>query len=139
VSNRIFVDTLFVVALINQRDQYHQQASELADQFEGHPLLVTDAVLLEIGNALARNYKQEAVAIIEQFFASDEVEIVRLSPQLFEQAFAIYSTYQDKEWSLVDCVSFVVMREAGVSQALTFDRHFIQAGFQALMREVHPS
>ena len=139
MSNRIFVDTLFVVALINQRDQYHQQASELADQFEGHPLLVTDAVLLEIGNALARNYKREAVAIIEQFFASDEVEIVRLSPQLFEQAFAIYSTYQDKEWSLVDCISFVVMREAGVSQALTFDRHFIQAGFQALMREVHSS
>lgn len=55
MSNQIFVDTLFVVALINQRDQYHQQASELADRFEGHPLLVTDAVLLEIGNALSRS------------------------------------------------------------------------------------
>jgi uncharacterized protein len=46
VSNRIFIDTLFVIALINRRDQYHQQALDLAEQFEGHPLLVTDAVLL---------------------------------------------------------------------------------------------
>jgi uncharacterized protein len=45
VRNKIFVDTLFVVALINQRDQYHQQASELADSLETHPLITTDAVL----------------------------------------------------------------------------------------------
>lgn len=58
MSSRIFIDTLFVIALINRRDQYHKQASELADKFEGDPLLVTDAVLLEIGNALARSHKQ---------------------------------------------------------------------------------
>jgi predicted nucleic acid-binding protein len=56
VPNRIFIDTLFVIALINRRDQYHQQALDLAEQFEGAPLLVTDAVFLEIGNALARSY-----------------------------------------------------------------------------------
>lgn len=133
--SRIFVDTGFVIALINQRDQYHQQASELANRFEGYPLLVTDAVLLEIGNALVRNYKKEAVEIIEQFFDSDEVEVVRLTPQLFDQAFALYKMYEDKQWGLVDCISFVVMRTADVSQALTFDRHFVQAGFQVLMRE----
>jgi uncharacterized protein len=49
VPSRIFIDTLFVIALINRRDQYHQQALELAEQFEGYPLLVTDAVFLEIG------------------------------------------------------------------------------------------
>jgi len=132
VPNRIFVDTVFVIALINQRDQYHQQASELADRFEGYPLLTTDAVLLEIGNALARGYKQEAIEVIEQFLASDEVEIKRLTPYLFEQAFELYKQYRDKDWSLVDCISFVAMREAGISQALTFDRHFVQAGFEVL-------
>lgn len=132
--NKIFVDTLFVVALINQRDQYHQLASELADSLETHPLITTDAVLLEIGNALARNYKDEAVEIIEHFLASDEVEIVRLTPELFAEAFALYKTHQDKTWGLVDCISFVVMKQAGVTQALTFDQHFVQAGFQALMR-----
>lgn len=130
MPSRIFVDTAFVIALINRRDQYHHQAAELADKFEGYPLLVTDAVLLEIGNALAHGYKQEAIEVIENFLASEEVEIVRLTPQLFEQGFALYKQYRDKEWSLVDCISFAAMREAGVNQALTFDRHFIQAGFE---------
>ena len=133
--SKIFVDTLFVIALINRRDQYHQQATGLADMLEGYPLLVTDAVLLEIGNALARGYKKEAVEVIEQFLSSDEVEIVRLTPELFEEAFALYKSYQDKDWGLVDCISFVVMRQAGVREALTFDRHFVQAGFQVLMQE----
>src|SRR4029434_6273965 len=135
VSNRIFIDTLFVIALINRRDQYHQQALDLAEQFEGAPLLVTDAVHLEIGNALARSYKQEAVEIIEQFLAAEEVEVVRLTPHLFAQGFALYKSHQDKAWGLVVCISFIVMREAGVNQTLTFDQHFVQAGFQALMRE----
>ena len=135
VSNQVFLDTVFVVALINRRDQYHQQACELTDRFERHPLLTTDAVLLEIGNALARNYKEEAVEILEHFFTSDEVEIVHLTPQLFGQAFELYRSHKDKEWGLVDCISFVVMRERNLDQALTFDRHFAQAGFQALMRE----
>ena len=56
MSNRIFIDTLFVIALINRRDQYHQQALDLAEQFEGSTLLMTDTVLLEIGNALAWSY-----------------------------------------------------------------------------------
>lgn len=136
VPNRIFIDTLFVIALINRRDQYHQQALGLAEQFEGHPLLVTDAVLLEIGNALARSYKQEAIAIIDQFVAAEEVEVVYLTLRLFTQGFTLYKTHHDKAWGLVDCISFIVMREAGVTQALTFDQHFVQAGFQALMREL---
>ncbi len=134
MPSRIFIDTLFVIALINRRDQYHQQALELAEQFDGHPLLITDVVLLEIGNALARSYKREAVEIIEQFLVAKEVDVVHLTPRLFEQGFALYKTHQDKAWGLVDCISFVVMHEAGVSQALTFDQHFSQAGFQALMR-----
>jgi len=132
VLSRIFVDSGFVIALINQRDQYHQRALELADKFEGYPLLITDAVLLEIGNALVRKYKQEAIEFIEQFLAADEVEIISLDPQLFQQALGLYKNYQDKEWGLVDCVSFVVMWQAGINQVLTFDRHFVQAGFQVL-------
>ncbi|HXG64758.1 MAG TPA: PIN domain-containing protein [Blastocatellia bacterium] len=135
MSNRIFVDTLFVVALVNPRDQYHQRATELADRFENSPLLTTDAVLLEIGNALARNFKQQAVEIVEHFFDSEEVEIVRLTPRLFEQAFELFKEYEDKAWGLVDCVSFIAMQETGINQALTFDQHFKQAGFQALMAD----
>ncbi len=133
MSNKIFVDTLFLVALINRRDQYHQQARELADRFNGYPLLTTDAILLEFGNALARNYKNEAADLIEYFLSAEEAEIFRLTPELFDKAFDLYKSYQDQSWGLVDCISFVVMREANVTQALTCDRHFIQAGFQTLM------
>jgi predicted nucleic acid-binding protein len=61
VPNRIFIDTLFVIALINPKDQYHAKATQLATQYENHRFLVTDAVLLEIGNGLARSYKMEAI------------------------------------------------------------------------------
>ena len=133
MSDRIFIDTLFVVALVNPHDQYHKKASELAGKYEGHPLLVTDTVLLEIGNGLARNYKEQAIEIIEQLYESDEVEIVHLTPRLFERGFVLYKAHRDKEWGLTDCISFEVMREAAIREALTFDRHFAQAGFRALM------
>lgn len=97
--------------------------------------MTTDAVLLEVGNALARNYKQEAVAIIERLMAAAEIEIVRMANDLFNKAFAIYKLHQDKSWGLVDCISFVAMREKKVNRALTVDQHFAQAGFECLMRE----
>ncbi len=135
MPNRIFVDTLFVVALINPRDQYHAKAGELAAKYEDNPLLVTDAVLLEIGNGLARNYKQEAIDVIEDFLDSEEVQIVRLTTELFERAFDLYKKYEDKDWGLIDCISFIAMKDAGVTEALTFDQDFEQAGFKALMAE----
>jgi predicted nucleic acid-binding protein len=135
VSNRIFIDTVYVVALISPHDQFHHRATEIANRLTGYPLLVTDAVLLEVGNALARNHKPEAIRVIEHFLTFEEVDVIHLTPQLFRQALAMYETYQDKAWSLVDCISFVVMREGGITSALTFDHHFEQAGFRALMRD----
>ena len=135
MSRKIFVDTLFVVALINEHDAYHPKANELADVFENQPLVITDAVLLEIGNALSRNFKSEAVEVIDHFSHAAEVEIVRLTPPLFEQSFTLYRSYLDKEWGLVDCISFTAMRQMKITSALTFDQHFIQAGFTALMRQ----
>lgn len=129
---QIFVDTSFIGALINERDQYHERAIELADQYDGQPLVVTDVVLLKVSNALARRYKQEAIQAIEDLLSSEDVEIVRLTAELFNKAFELYKTRQDKEWGLVDCISFVVMQNRNIRAALAFDQHFIQAGFQAL-------
>jgi hypothetical protein len=135
MSNKVFVDTLFVVALINQRDAYHTKASEAAELYEGHPFITTEAVLLEIGNALARHFKSQAVEVIDEFLSSSDIEIVRLNPHIFDRGYSLYKQFTDKEWGLIDCISFAVMREAGISGALTFDQHFVQAGFQALMRD----
>jgi predicted nucleic acid-binding protein len=133
--NRVFVDTAFVVALVNERDQHHSRAAELADSLDGFPLITTDAVLLEVGNALARNFKGQAAEVIEDFLTSEEVEIVTLDAALFQRAFDLYRTHTDKAWGMTDCISFVVMRERGVTDALTNDKDFRQAGFNALMRE----
>lgn len=130
----LFIDTAYIIALINQRDKYYDLAQTLAKQYAYSTFVTTDAVLLEVGNALAQHFRKEAVALIEQFLNSPEVELVYLTPQRFASAFALYKKYTDKEWGLVDCISFVVMREKGIQQALTSDQHFIQAGFAALMK-----
>lgn len=135
MRTKIFIDTWFIVALINKRDQYHQKALALAEQFDNYPLITTDAILLEVGNGLSSNYRNEVAELIEEFLTSDDVEVVRLTPKLFDEALRLFKKHHDKSWGLVDCISFIVMREQNVTQALTFDKHFIQAGFQALMRE----
>lgn len=92
-------------------------------------MITTDAVLLEIGNALSRIARPEAVKIIEYFQTAPEVTIVSLTPSLFASALHLYTSYQDKTWGLIDCLSFVVMADQQISMALSFDRHFTQAGF----------
>ena len=67
---------------------------------------------------------------MDSFILSDDVEIIHLTPNIFAEGFDLYKSYQDKDWSLVDCVSFVVMRQRKIKQALTFDQHFAQAGFE---------
>jgi uncharacterized protein len=130
---RTFVDTAFVVALINNKDQYHNQALKLSKKYENAPMLITEAVLMEIANALAKDYKQEAVEVIKTFRSSKEVTIVEQNSQLFLEGFEMYKKYKDKAWGIVDCISFVVMRENNITDALTADNHFKQAGFNILM------
>lgn len=132
-SNRIFIDTLYIVALINRRDEYHDRAVALSLQLQNESFVITDSVLLEIGNALARNYKAETISVIESFLEADDVEVVPLTSELFQRSFELYKNHQDKSWGLVDCISFTVMHDLKISKALTLDRHFIQAGFQVLL------
>jgi len=129
-----FLDAAFVIALTSVRDQDHARAIELAEEYDGKSLLTKDAVLLEIGNALARRNRTQAAAMIQRLLAAEHVTVVRLTPELFERAFAFYTTHRDKEWGMTDCISFVVMRDKEMADALTSDRHFVQAGFRALMR-----
>jgi uncharacterized protein len=129
MSSPLFIDTGYVIALINANDRYHQSALIWAKTYDRHPVITTDAVLLEIGNALSRVARSEAAEIINYFQTAPEATVIPLNPQLFASAMHLYTKYQDKTWGLVDCLSFVVMEERKLSTALSFDRHFIQAGF----------
>jgi uncharacterized protein len=130
----VFVDTSFVIAMVNKNDQYHTLALDLAERFAGRALVTTDAILLEIGNALSRNFKRESVEIIEYFLTSDDVKVIHLHPPLFRKAFDLYKSHSDKQWGLIDRVSFVVMNELAITKALSADKHFEQAGFKVLIR-----
>ncbi len=91
---------------------------------------------MEIGNALSKQrYRPAAVELLLSLENDPKIEIVPVSGDLYAQAFKLFSERTDKEWGLVDCVSFVVMRERGITDALTSDDHFRQAGFNALMRK----
>jgi predicted nucleic acid-binding protein len=99
-------------------------------------LVTTDAVLIEVGNALsALRWRALGVALLADVRASSDVEIVALTPELMERAVDLYSTRPDKEWGLTDCISFIVMVDRGITEALATDQHFVQAGFRALLRE----
>ena len=132
---KTFIDTSFLIALVNEKDKDHARAVELSLLYENLSLLTTDCILLEIGNSLARNFRREAVETINNFLFSEEIEVVSLNRNLFDRAFELYQTRKDKTRGLVDCVSFTVMREREVVDALTNDRHFQQAGFNALLRD----
>jgi uncharacterized protein len=133
----VFLDTSFAIALSSQTDRNHLQAVELAGQLELHKtrLVITQAILLEIGNALYKQrYRIAAIQLLESLETDRNVEIVLLTKDLYRQAFNLFKQRQDKEWGLVDCISFIVMQERGITDALTADAHFQQAGFRALLR-----
>ncbi len=132
--NSLFIDTSFVVALINTTDLDHVRAVRLANKYKQYPLVTTDAILLEIENALSREYIHESLEIIAHFYTSERVMIIHLNSLLLQRGIEMYNVYQPQRWDLVDCLSFVVMHEMGITEALTSDVHFEQANFIALMR-----
>ncbi len=138
LSDSVFLDTAYAIALASATDELHLQALALAEELEasGTRLLTTWALLLEIGNALSKvQYRHAAVQLLSSLRTDPSVEIIALSDQLFEQALKLYSERPDKEWGLTDCASFVVMRARSITDALTTDEHFQQAGFRALLHE----
>lgn len=134
----IFLDTAYVNALINTRDQWHEAAIRWETRLatERRRLLTTEFVLTEIADGLAAvRFRGHAVRAIALLRESLLIEIVPVSSGLFETALALYQNRGDKDWGLTDCSSFVVMGERGLSAALTTDDHFRQAGFRSLLLE----
>ena len=133
----VFLDTAYAIALSSPNDLFHQRAVQLVDELKsaGTRLVTTRAILLEIGNALSKQrYRRAAVILLDSLEIDPHVEIIPLSEQLYVRASQLYRERPDKEWALTDCVSFIVMEDRGINEALTPDEHFQQAGFQALMR-----
>lgn len=131
----VFVDTSYLLALYNPKDQYHKRAVAVKGTITvKHKLWITEAVLTEIGNSWSRvGLREKACILIESCYKLSSVTVIPSSDVLFQKAFSLYRSRQDKDWSLTDCMSFVVMQENRLTEALTTDDHFQQAGFSALL------
>jgi predicted nucleic acid-binding protein len=135
---RVFVDTVFWIAVLDPGDSLHRTATSALDAVAGAQLVTSEMVLVETLNAFSvagTQMRSAAVRLVEKLRARENLAIVPQTPDLFEAAFELYGSRPDKGWSMVDCASFVIMRELRIVEALTFDSDFIQAGFQALLRQ----
>lgn len=129
-----FVDTSYLLALVHQRDAFHEAAARWQRQAEGR-LVTTSYVLLETANGLSHHaYRLTAAALISEIRSASEFRVVPGSEPLMDAGLNLFRSRTDKDWSLTDCISFFVMREQGITEALTADHHFEQAGFKALLR-----
>jgi len=136
MKNEIFLDSAFIIALASKTDSFHEKALQISETLDGKILVTTRAIMLEVGNALSkRSFRKAGVALLNALEMDDNVAIISLSDELFTKGMELYSKRTDKEWGLIDCISFVVMQERGILQSLTTDIRFQQAGFQTLMRE----
>ena len=125
-----FVDASYYIALVSESDQWHESAKHLSTTFV-RAMLTTDYVLVEVGNYLSAPRERQSFLQIARLIREDIVtSVIPASPQLLNAGIELFASRLDKSWSLTDCISFVVMEEQGLTEALTFDRHFLQAGFR---------
>jgi uncharacterized protein len=128
-----FVDTAFFLALVLERDQYHEAAVHWQQKAEGG-FVTTDYVLVETVNGLSQQkFRPIADVLVRQVSAANEFEVIPASKELLDSGVALFRNRPDKDWSLTDCISFVVMADLRLTEALTSDHHFEQAGFRALL------
>lgn len=123
-----FIDTSFALALASPKDALHSKAESVAREIKSDDikLVTSQAVLLEIGNSLSKSgLRAFCIRFLENLDTDPNTTIISLSDELFDRAFEMFSNRDDKEWGLVDCVSFIVMHDYGIVGALTGDEHFI--------------
>jgi predicted nucleic acid-binding protein len=132
--NRVFADTFFFLAYLNPHDASHRSAADYFDGFEGE-MVTTEWVLAELADGMAGVGDRDAFVGFHAALRSDpSVIIVPSWPESFREGLALYAARLDKEWTLTDCISFVVMQSEHLSEALTGDHHFRQAGFKPLLQ-----
>ena len=134
----IFVATGYLIALANIGDALHQRAKLWAAEPKV-PLVVSEYVLVEVGNYFSKVPDRGRADTVFHLVRTDSQFTLRWATKsLFEARVRLRAARPDKEWSLTDCISFHVMSEMGIRQALAHDIHFEQAGFDALLRRDPP-
>ncbi|OQX06846.1 MAG: nucleic acid-binding protein [Desulfobacteraceae bacterium IS3] len=132
----IFIDTLYWIAIINPKDQWHQKAVEVKLVSEPFQSVTTESVLIEVANffcAYGSGIRKTVADVLGEILKNPYVETVPHTRETLVSGLAFYKARSDKGYSLTDCISINVMRNYGLTEVLTHDRHFTQEGFDVLL------
>ncbi len=125
-------DTSFWLALELNDDQNHESAlTHWRNLVKTSFAIVTTSYIFDetITYLNSRNHHEKAVEVGENLLLSPTIELIYIDENLFFEGWTMFQKYQDKRYSLTDCISFLVMKQKELDTALTFDKHFSQAGF----------
>jgi uncharacterized protein len=134
--NRIFVDALYWVAVVNPRDQWHVRAVEVGTSVQERGLVTTELVLIELMNFFGEygvSFRLKTARLVQALLDRDDLEVVEQNHAAFIAGIELYRARPDKGFSLIDCISMNVMRERGLTEVLTHDHNFTQEGFVVLL------
>jgi predicted nucleic acid-binding protein len=130
----VFMDTYALIAWINTRDVAHPRVKSYLENYSGK-IVTTEWILLEFADALSlSSIKPFAIEAIKRIHRLPMFTVVEFASDAHPAGFELYESRTDKDWSLTDCISFAVMTQRGLSDALTADHHFEQAGFRAVFK-----
>ena len=130
----VFADAYYFFALLNPRDEAHESVTRFNFSLR-NPIVTSAWVLTEVADGLAGTASRSVFRVLlDQLHSDSRVIVVEPSANDFDAGVALYDQRKDKQWSLTDCISFEIMREHGIQDALTADRHFEQAGFNAMLK-----
>ena len=131
--NEVFADAFYYIALLNPADQFHSAAVQ-ATRSLTQRVVTTAWVLLEVADALsAPAVRQRTHQFLQQVVSDANTVVISEFAPWFTRGVSLYGNRADKSWSLTDCISFEVMTDRGITDALTGDHHFVQAGFRVLL------
>jgi predicted nucleic acid-binding protein len=135
---RVFADAGYWIALLNPKDGLHAKAVEVSAALGRSRIVTSEMVLTEVLNAFAgkgESLRKAACSLVDQIRANPNAELVPMTSNAFREAMERYRARGDKAWGLTDCTSFLIMEQKGITDALSGDRDFEQAGFAALLVE----
>jgi uncharacterized protein len=133
--NPIFADTFFYLALVSRRDAAHAQAVDWSRR-DGLKITTTAWVLTEVVDALSAPARRATASkLINELTHSPHTLVVPSTHEWFDLGWQFFQSRGDKHWTLTDCISFMVMERHRLTEALTGDHHFEQAGFRALLNQ----
>jgi len=133
----VFADTTLYLALFSYDDAWHAKAVDWSRR-NTRPVVLTEFVLIEVGNALSEPPARSLfLDLVRRLRLQKTTEIVPASTELVARGLELFAQRSDKGWSVTDCISFIVMRDRGITDAAA-DHHFEQAGFTLLLKSPSP-